>query len=65
MTDTEITREPSHRTVSGPRTLVLWLLALPAAGVRLKVQWSGRWPNTSTTSFSLRPPVAPTSSLPL
>jgi hypothetical protein len=59
MTDTEITRSPSYRTVSGPRTLLLWLLALPAAGARLQVHWSGRWPNTSGKSFSLRPLVAP------
>jgi hypothetical protein len=58
MTDTEITRSPSYRTLSGPRTLLLWLLALPAAGTRIQVHWSGRWPNTSITSFSLRPLVA-------
>jgi hypothetical protein len=45
--------------VSGPRTPALWLLALPAAGTRIQVHWSGRWPNTSNTSFSLRPLVAP------
>ena len=58
MTDTEITRPPSCRTLSAPRLLVLWLLALPAAGTRIQVHWSGRWPNTSSTSFSLRPLVA-------
>jgi hypothetical protein len=57
MTDTEIT--PSHRTVSGPRTLVFWLLALLAASTRIQFHGPGRWPNTSSTTFSLTPLVAP------